>query len=569
MRSDPIDASRMEGRVRLSMISLVLVMALAAAACGHATSAKAGPSSTQAPATAKPRTGGSLVVGIQAETNGWSPALDEWADTGNLVGSTVLEPLATTGTDTGAKPWLAKSWYPNATFDKWVVNLQPGVTFQDGEPFNADAVVLNFNTEVKGPLTGLALGPMFKGIKALNDTSVEIDLTQPWAAFPSSFLTGDPALMMAPAMINSAGGGVNHPIGTGPFSFESWTPGDTFTVKKNPTYWGGLDAQGKSRAGQGLPYLDQIEFKVVTDDVTRTAALQDGDLNMEYTGNAADANSLARNYTVLKDWDTEQAFIMTNTAPTVDGKPNPMSNIHARMALAYATNTTAIARQIGVGVQVPTSPWSPRSPWGLPSSQNGYVAYNLAQAKAQVAQYDHDTGQTGLALTLSGVPSVQDARTLQAVQAQWRQAGIDASIQTFEQTAYITRVATGDFQASFFPGGNYGFPDPDEDYYFWSSSTAKGVGNISINFTQYATAAIDKDLNTGRGSGYVSIRRTAYHDLAKQLNAGFTNIWMYSTPYSYIAQKKVQGLDAPGGPSTIPFGNFTPKTWWANIWLQT
>ena len=53
----------------------------------------------------------------------------------------MLEPLATTGADSGAKPWLAKNWYPNTTFDRWVINLQTGVKFQDGEPFNADAVV--------------------------------------------------------------------------------------------------------------------------------------------------------------------------------------------------------------------------------------------------------------------------------------------------------------------------------------------------------------------------------------------------------------------------------------------
>ena len=52
---------------------------------------------------------------------------------------------------------------------------------------------------------------MFKGVKALTPTSVEVDLTQPWAAFPSSFLTGGSAFMMAPAMISSANGGVEPP----------------------------------------------------------------------------------------------------------------------------------------------------------------------------------------------------------------------------------------------------------------------------------------------------------------------------------------------------------------------
>ncbi len=566
MRADRNVSSDRPTRALVALVAIGVVVALTAAACGSTTSKKAATTSTQAAAT-KPQNGGSLVVGIRAETNGWNPALDQWADTGSLEGSTVLEPLATTGTDSGAKPWLAKSWYPNTTFDKWVINLQTGITFQDGEPFNADAVVANINAYAKGPLSGLAIGPMFKDEKALNPTTVEVDLTQPWAAFPSSFLQGGSALMMAPNMINSPNGGVNHPIGTGPFSFDSWTPNDTFTVKKNPTYWGGLDASGKPRTGQGLPHLNQIQFKVITDDSTRTAALQNGDINMQYTTSATDAASLASSYTELRDWDTEQAFIMPNTAPTVGGKDNPLSNVHARMALAYATNTAEVAKEIGSGIQVPSSPWSPNNTWGMPASQNGYVSYNLAQAKAQVAQYDQATGQSGLTFTLSGLPSVDDARTLQQLQGQWKQAGITVNIETLEQTAYITKIATGGYQAAFFR--NYGYPDPDQDYYFWSSTTAKGVGSVSINFTQYTTQQIDNDLTTGRQSGYAKIRKTAYDDLVKQLNAGFTNIWLYSTPYSFIAQKKVKGLDAPGGPSTIAFGNYSPKTWWPNIWLQS
>jgi peptide/nickel transport system substrate-binding protein len=564
MRPDQIVPSRSGVRPTLTFIAMIMVVALAAAACGSSSSNKAATTSTTTKA-ATPQSGGSLVVGIRAETNGWNPALDQWADTGSLVGSTVLEPLATAGADSGAKPWLAKSWYPNTTFDRWVIDLQTGVKFQDGEDFNADSVVLNINTYAKGPLSGLAIGPMFKDVKALNPTTVEVDLTQPWAAFPSSFLTGGSALMMAPGMINSANGGVNHPIGTGPFSFDSWIPGDTFTAKKNPTYWGGLDAKGNHRTG--LPYLNQIQFKVITDDSTRTAALQNGDINMQYTTNASDATRLAGQYTVLKDWDTEQAFIMPNTAPTVGGKPNPLSNVHARQALAYATNASQIAKSIGAGVQVPSSPWAPTNVWGMPTNQNGYVSYDLAQAKTQVTQYDSDTGQSGLTFTLSGLPSVDDARTLQQLQAQWKQAGITVNIETLEQTAYITKIATGGYQAAFFR--NYGYPDPDQDYYFWSSTTAKGVGNISINFTQYTTPALEKDVNTGRQNGYPNIRKAAYHDLVKQLNAGFTNIWLYSTPYSFIAQKKVQGLDAPGGPGTIPFGTYAPKTWWSDVWLQS
>ena len=174
--------------------------------------------------------------------------------------------------------------------------------------------------------------------------------------------------------------------------------------------------------------------------------------------------------------------------------------------------------------------------------------YDLTKAKSEVSQYEQATGATSLSFTLSGLPSIDDAKTLQQLQAQWKQAGITVKIETLEQTAYITKIATGGYQAAFFR--NYGYPDPDQDYYFWSSTTAKGVGNVSINFTQYTTPQMDKDLTTGRGSGYVNVRKPAYDDLVKQLNAGATNIWMYSTPYSFIAQK--QGPRASTHPTAPP-----------------
>jgi len=125
---------------------------------------------------------------------------------------------------------------------------------------------------------------------------------------------------------------------------------------------------------------------------------------------------------------------------------------------------------------------------------------------------------------------------------------------------------TGDYQVTY--TNNYGYPDPDNDYYFWSSATIKPPPGISINFAHYGTPKIDADLATGRESGYPTNRKAAYDDLARQLNAGFTHIWLYYTPFTYIAQKKVQGLETSQGPGHIPFGNFVPKTWWNQIWLS-
>ena len=516
------------------LLAVLVTLALVAAACG---SSKSDQTATTTPDGANASTdegtpvdGGSIVVGIAAETNGWNPANNQIADTGSLVVSSVLEPLATIGADKGAKPWLADSWYPNEDFTSWVLKLHPGITFHNGEPFDAEAVIANIEAYKKGTLSSLALQPMFGDSVAIDPLTVQINLKQPWAAFPSSFLVGGSAFMMAPKMIAAGADGDKNPVGTGPFVFDTWTPGGSFKAKKNPTYW-----------QAGLPHLDSIEFKVIPEDSARAAALQSGDVNLILTSTAGPANDLADSFTVVKDWTSENVFIMTNTGPEVGGKPNPLSNEHARKALAYASNRQAVADLVGEGVSIPTSPWAPSNPWGMPDDQNGYVDYDIEKAKAELELYKQDTGETTLSFGLAGLPDVDGTRVLQLLQSQWKEIGIETQIETLEQTAYITKIATGDYQAAFFR--NYGYSDPDMNYYFWSSSTAKGVGNISINFTQFTTPALDESLNTGRVSGFPDVRKKAYDDLTRELNAGFTNVWLYRTPYSLIAEKQVRGLD--------------------------
>ena len=538
------------------VVAMLAALAVLAASCGSSgKSTTAGTTPDQAVGTNEgtPVDGGTMVIGIGAETKGWNPSLGQWADTGSLVGSTVIEPLATQGEDKGAKPYLADSWIANPDFTAWTIKLHPGVKFHDGSDFNAAAAKKSIEFTVTGPLASLALGPMFDTVEVVDPLTITIHLKQPWASFPAAYLQGGSAYMMAPAMIDAADHGVAHPIGTGPFVFDSWTPDATFKVHKNPTYW-----------QAGLPHLDSLEFKVIPDETARADALKSGDVNMIYTTSAESANRLSADYTVTKDWTSENALIMTSTSPQFRGKPNALNNIHARKALAYATDTGTIAASIGDGVQIPTSPWSPPSPWSMPKDQNGALAFNLDQAKQEVASYLSDTGATTLDVTLSGLPNIDDTKVLQQVAAQWKAAGINVTIDSLEQTAYITKIALGDYQAAFFR--NYGYADPDSDFVFFSSSTAKGAGSISINFTQFTNAQMDEDLNTGRTSGYPDIRKKAYDDLVHQINDSATNIWLYNTPYSFVADSTVHGLSTA---QKVSFGNFMPKTWQAQLWRSS
>ena len=238
----------------IKILMAVGMAMLVLAACGSSAAKNSATSATLAAIGREPnnevaRNGGSLVVGIGQESDTWNPAVAEWAAEGALVASSVFEPLAKQNAQGGAEPFLASSWIADPTFDKWQVNIRPGIKFQDGEKLDANAVKLNIDTYVHGALTGQVLGPLVKDVQVTGPQTVVVDMKQPWAAFPSSYLDGAGAIMMAPAMIKSKDGGATHPIGTGPFVFQSWTPGDSFKVTRNPDYW-----------QKGLPHLDSIDL---------------------------------------------------------------------------------------------------------------------------------------------------------------------------------------------------------------------------------------------------------------------------------------------------------------------
>jgi peptide/nickel transport system substrate-binding protein len=513
-----------------------------------------GSSSSQLDDQGPPVDGGTLTFAVDSESSGWNPAIDRWATSGAIVGSSVLEPLAVLDADSAAQPWLATSWTPNATYDAWTVTLRDGVTFHDGTPMDATAVKANLDFILEAPLSSVAMKPIFDHTDVVDDHTVTVSLRSPWAAFPSSFLAGQSAFIRSPASMQTDDKGSSHPVGTGPFVFQSWTPDVSFKATANHDYW---------RPGE--PHLDGIEYRPIPDPTSRAAALEAGDVDAALIGSPSDENRLRSNgFDVLRNWDVTPNAILTNVRPTADGSPNPMSNKHARLAMAHAIDRDALAASVGPDVQVPTSPFSPDNPWGQPSDQNGYPDHDPDAARRELDAYRDDTGESTLSVTMLGTSGTDAVTMLQLVQQQLAAVGIETKIVSLDASALISEVVGAHYQVAMF--ANYSSPDPDQNHYFWSASTATGEGNVNINFTGFTNDVTERALRQGRESADVGLRHEAYNTLVEEQNANAVNLWMYYIPSSLIASEKVHGLGAIGD---VRFANFQPKTWLGALWLAS
>jgi peptide/nickel transport system substrate-binding protein len=232
----------------------------AAASAGGLLAACSGSSSPASEsASSKPRYGGNLSVGMAGGSS--SDTLDPhqgltYVDTGRF--EALYEPLVKLDKQAGNEFVLAESITPRGgSLSEWVIRLRPGITFHSGKDLGAEDVIYTMHRIISNDFSGtLFLGPIdLKGVRALDKLTVLVPMTSPFASFVDQLAGGWYYLYVVPDGWN---GGT--PDGTGPFAYQSFTPGQRSVFVKNKDYW-----------QHGLPYLDALTFI----DFSTNAAVQD------------------------------------------------------------------------------------------------------------------------------------------------------------------------------------------------------------------------------------------------------------------------------------------------------
>jgi peptide/nickel transport system substrate-binding protein len=499
-----------------------------------------------------PVPGGRLVVGVPAETNGWNPFIDQWADSGTMVGTSMIEPLAIQDNDGRAEAWLAERWEPNADHTQWTITIRPGVLFHDGTPLDAAAVKRSLDEAFQTGLYQVALGPLYDRVEVIGPLQVRVHLKVRWAQYPTSLPN---AWIMAPSMLDREDKGTVHPIGTGPFRFERWEQGRSLTASRWDRYW------RKDARGQQLPYVEGIEFRPVADDTEREAAIRGGRLDIALSAGSDMAGNFQNDFTVIKDYTGQRTFLMLNTKVGAANRGNPFHNLSARRALAMATDRQRIANLVGSNVQSTTYGFRPDSVWA-PSGDDGYYDYDPERAKQELNAYRRETGASKLRFNLAMIDAREAQRVAQGLKAMWAEVGIEATIDLIEPPKLVVLASLGQYHASWFR--LHDFPDPDQMYFYLSSANAKPPGELALNFTRYASPRLDANIEVLRESVDQRARKLASDDVIRETNEQVVNLWLYDTPASLVARPKVEGLD---GFRSHGFNNNLPKPWLSEAWL--
>jgi ABC-type transport system substrate-binding protein len=509
--------------------------------------------------------GGKMTVRVEAEVaNPWTPANMQCDSACQMRARTFFEPLmAIDATNNKPKAFLAESVTHSADYTAWTVKLRPNITFTDGTPLNADAAIDNTNRARKSFLVGAALLNI-ADVKKIDDLTMEVDMKTPWADF-DYYMTGQGFFMASStwlAAVDADPAKSTQPIGTGPFVVDSFKAGESLIVKKNPNYW---------RKNEGLPYLDEIDFRVVTDSLTAANAMKSGELDMMSDDNGQNIKTFKgdKSFNFLEQAELGDTFyILLNVGQ--DGSPLADQDVRCGLTAATDAKTLIDATQAGQ-LEVANGPFSKGQEGYL--DDNGNQKYDPAKAKELISKWSAAHGGQKPKIIYSTVTDATALQVAQLLQQWWTDAGADVQIVQIEQSKLITNALIGDPQFMAFGWRNHAGLLFDQQRFWWHTEDALPPGQLALNFGRMKDPVIDQLLDDARTNPDPAATKKDAEDANREFAKQCWLIPWARTIWGITSKPAVQGIGTTtfpaGAPGVVRDGaGFPGQVWFDNVWLK-
>jgi peptide/nickel transport system substrate-binding protein len=321
-------------------------------------------------------------------------------------------------------------------------------------------------------------------------------------------------------------------------------------------------------AGNALPYLDRVEFKVIPDEGTRMRALESGAIDLMATDSGENIATLRRDGDLdLVEQTTwaETVYLLMHV-----GQPGSvLQDKRIRCAARSATNTALLADAVSAGVfPVANGLFSPTHDGHL--ADNGNPGYDLEEARRLVEEYRAETGEAP-AIVFSTVPDLGSQQSATLIQQMWKEAGIDVEIEVLEQSTLILSALRGDPSFMVFGWRNHGSSSAvDQQYVWWHGSTSAPQGQLALNFGRLDDPVINELLDEQRSEPDPARRA----EMAQAINRRFAEeCWVIPTTWTVwgVAHTpEVEGLDATTFPDAPELRHHDGNGgfWLTNAWLD-
>ncbi|MCL6454197.1 MAG: ABC transporter substrate-binding protein [Alicyclobacillus sp.] len=520
----------------LSVLALTSVAGLLLAGCGggasgssssggggaNAPAQNAASNSTAASGTSKPAVNSNTLVIADGlgDPQSWDPIATfviAWGE----IANNIFDGLVYRGPDLKIQPGLATSWtYKDPKTLEFT--LRKGVKFQDGEPFNAEAVKFTFDrllADKKSPQ--LSNYTSIQSVQVVDDYHVIFHLKTVDPVLITK-LAGYGAMIVPPQYIKEHGDSyfANHPIGTGAYQVVDYKPGESVTLKANPDYW------------RGAPKIQNIQIKFVPDANTRMSMMQAGTVDIVEDVPPAQAQMVKSD----PNFNLDVAGSPTVSEIRFDTSKPYMNNVDVRQAINYAIDKNAIIQKVLNGYGQPVSTFQGAQSFGNDPNLKPYP-YDPQKAEQLLQKAGVPKGTT-LTLTYDGSDSTF-SEVAQAVQEELQQVGLNLKLQPEDTNTFYNQLIpqgkAGDMHEFGWGGWTLDFDNTAELLYskgqFWNPD--------------FSNPQITALLNQERSTNDQSVRQQAFYKMDQLLQQLAVEVPLYQQDTIWAVRNSIQGWVTP------------------------
>ena len=434
------------------------------------------------------------------------------------------------------RPWLATSWRVSPDNLRWTFTLREGVRFHDGTPLDAAAVVFSFE-RLLDPRHPYAIGddggywrallrPIARVI-AVDAQTVAIEVSRPYAP-----LLGDLAMfpIVSPHAVAQEGAEFRrHPVGTGPFAFDSWTEGEQVVVHRFDGYWG------------ESPALDRIVFRVVVDARQRLIDLESGSVDLA-AAILPDEQSFVQLHPDLRLYTSggnDVSYLAFNMSR------RPFTDPRVRRAFSHAIDKQPIVKLAYQGRAAPAETALPPTQWAYRASPPRYpfdpdAARRLLAEAAAGAAFDPAVTYTLYALSTPRPYMPQPERVARLVQTELEQIGVHIQLVLQPYADHRRSVERGEHDLALFGWvGDTGDPDNFLYVLFHSDRTEDPAQNISF----YRNDAVDELLRAAQTDADGPTRAALYQRVEAQIASDAPWVPLAHSELVMAARRELGGVE--------------------------
>lgn len=459
------------------------------------------------------------------------PALSTDVPTGEVV-ALLFDNLTQFDVNGELEPGLATRWTTDSSGRVYTFNLRRDARFHDGTPVTATHVQQTFLRALDPATRGGRAWPLFPiagarafangearevaGMAIPDDSTLVLTLDQPLNVFPKLLAMPVAAITPAPLAADFS----EHPIGSGPWRFVSWTHDDAIVLARNEAYWG------------THPAAESLRIRIIPEALTQAAEYEAGQLSVvEIPFGESRRWETEHGPEILKRPAIRAAYIAINTTR------GPLRDVRVRRALNHAVDMPTILRTVIGGRAIQAAGALPPGILGYDSTRAPY-AHDPALARRLLAEAGY---ANGFSLKLWRTAREQYSRIAQAMQQQLGEVGI--SVEIVERDASAARAAARNGETDLFLTDWYAdYPDPENFNYPLFYSGSKGPGG---NYAFFEDAALDSMILRARATLDLGEKERLSREIDQRVFDAAPWIFAYFPVDWWARQPRVSGWEIP------------------------